>query len=91
MRLINDVELLVLDDIGAEYVKSENGMESWVTDILYQIVNSRQEKLNVYTTNYTGKELQKKYGAMSGRIISRMMSNSKIIKLDGSDHRLKNL
>lgn len=91
MRLINDVDLFVLDDVGAEYVKSENGMESWVTDILYQIVNSRQEKRNIYTTNYKGKELQKKYGPMSGRIISRMMANAKIIKLDGNDHRLKGL
>lgn len=91
MRLIDDVHLLILDDLGAEYVKSDNGMESWVSDILYQIVNMRQGKLNIYTTNYKGKELQQKYGLMSGRIISRMMSNAKIIKLDGDDHRLKGL
>ena len=91
MRLISDVDLFVLDDVGAEYVKAENGMESWVTDILYQIVNSRQEKRNIYTTNYKGKELQQKYGMMSSRIISRMMSNAKIIKLDGDDYRLKGL
>lgn len=91
MRLIKDVDLFVLDDVGAEYAKSDDGMESWVTDVLYQIVNSRQEKMNIYTTNYSGKELQKKYGAMSGRIVSRMMSNSRVIKLDGDDHRLKGL
>lgn len=91
MRLIDDVDLFVLDDVGAEYVRSDDGMESWVSDILYQIVNTRQGKRNVYTTNYSGKELRKKYGAMSSRIISRMMANSKIIKLDGNDHRLKGL
>lgn len=91
MKLIDDIDLLILDDIGAEYVKKDDGMESWASDILYQIVNTRQGKLNIYTTNYQGKALQQKYGMMSGRIISRMMSNAKIIKIDGNDHRLKGL
>lgn len=90
-RLVDDVDLLVLDDIGAEYAKNENGMESWVADILYRIVNAREGKRNIYTTNYRGKELQQKYGNLSGRIISRMMSNAKIVKIDGQDYRLKGL
>lgn len=90
-RLIENVDLLVLDDIGAEYAKDEGSRESWVSDILYRIVNCRQGKRNIYTTNYRGKELQQKYGNMSGRIISRMMSNAKIVKLDGEDYRLKGL
>lgn len=91
MRLIANVDLFVLDDIGAEYVKKDDGMESWVTDVLYRIINSRQGKRNIYTTNYKGKELQQKYGNLSGRIISRMMANAKIVKIDGQDYRLKGL
>lgn len=90
-RLIDDVDLLVLDDIGAEYVRNEGGQESWVSDILYRIVNAREGKRNIYTTNYKGKELQQKYGSLSGRIISRMMANAKIVKIDGQDYRLKGL
>lgn len=92
MRAIRDCDLLVLDDIGAEYVKpDENGYESWVADILFQIVNSRLGKKNVYTTNFSSKHLAKKYGMMSKRILSRMLNNAKILKLDGQDYRLRGL
>lgn len=92
MESINNCELLVLDDIGAEYVKPDaNGYESWAADILFQIVNSRQGKKNIYTTNFTSKHLTKKYGMLSKRIISRLMSNAKVIKVEGSDYRLKGL
>mgnify|MGYP001304112149 FL=1 len=92
MNAIKEVELLVLDDIGAEYVKPDaNGYESWAADILFQIANSRQGKKNVYTTNFTSKLLTQKYGMMSKRIISRLMNNAKVIKIEGTDHRLKGL
>lgn len=83
-------DLLILDDIGAEYVKPDaNGYESWAADIIFQIVNSRLGKQSIYTTNYTSKDLSKKYGMLSKRIISRMMSKAKVIKVDGEDQRLK--
>lgn len=92
MNAISDCDLLVLDDIGAEYVKPDaNGYESWAADILFQIVNSRQGKKNIYTTNFESKYLAKKYGMMSKRIISRLMSNAKVIKVEGKDHRLQGL
>ena len=90
MRVIQSVELLILDDIGAEYVKPDaNGHESWAADIIFQIVNSRLGKQNIYTTNYTSKDLKRKYGMLSSRIISRMMNKAKVIKVDGQDQRLK--
>jgi DNA replication protein DnaC len=92
MDAISETDLLVLDDVGAEYVKPDaNGYESWAADILFQIVNSRQGKKTIYTTNFTSKHLTKKYGMMSKRIISRMMANAKVIKVEGDDHRLKGL
>lgn len=92
MEYISRAGLFVLDDIGAEYVKPDaNGYESWAADILFQVVNSRQGKKNIYTTNFSSKHLTQKYGMMSKRIISRLMSNARIIKLDGQDHRLKGL
>mgnify|MGYP001209309040 CR=1 FL=1 len=89
-RLIDDVDLFVLDEIGAEYVKSD-GSESWVTDILIRIFNSRRNKRNIYTTNYQSKMLKQKYGVYSSRLISRMMENAKVIVMDGPDHRLKGM
>lgn len=92
MTALQEVELLVLDDIGAEYVKPDaNGFESWAADILFQISNARQGKRNIYTTNFPSKYLSKKYGMMSKRIISRLMNNAKIIKFEGKDYRLKGL
>lgn len=92
MSIMKTADLLVLDDIGAEYVKPDaNGYESWAADILFQIVNSRLGKKTIYTTNFTSKHLTKKYGMMSKRIISRMMSNAQVIKVDGEDHRLRGL
>lgn len=92
MKLIIDCELLVLDDIGAEYVKPDaSGFESWAADILFQIANARQGKKNIYTTNFSSKYLNQKYGMMSKRIIARLMNNAKIIKMEGKDHRLGGL
>ena len=92
MKAIGDCELLVLDDIGAEYVKPDsNGYESWAADILFQISNSRLGKKNIYTTNFSSKDLNRKYGMMSKRIISRLMSNAQVLKMEGKDHRLKGL
>src|SRR5699024_5852170 len=51
MRLINDVDLLVLDDVGAEYAKDNDGLENWVSEQLIKIINFREGKRNVYTTN----------------------------------------
>jgi DNA replication protein DnaC len=84
-----NADLLVLDDMGAEYVKSENGSESWATDKLFQVIYSRMGKPTIYTTNYTADELVKKYGQHGGRIVSRMMKGTKVVKFDGKDYRLK--
>jgi DNA replication protein DnaC len=82
-------DLLILDDLGAEYVRSENGQESWAGDKLLQIVNSRSDKHTVYTTNYKSRQLAEKYGVHGGRIISRMMKGTYTVKLEGKDYRIQ--
>lgn len=89
-ELIKTIDLLVLDDVGSEYVKSsETGHETWASDILYKTMDLRLNKSIVCTTNYTEQELEKKYGYNGERIISRMMENAKGIRLQGEDHRRK--
>ena len=88
LNVVKDVDLLVLDDVGAEYVKNKNGEESWAVDKLFQIINSRIGKPTIYTTNYESKDLIKKYGYHGGRIVSRMMQNADVIKMDGKDYRV---
>ncbi|GIN38403.1 ATP-binding protein [Heyndrickxia oleronia] len=82
-------DLLILDDLGAEYVKNDNGKESWAVDKIFTIINSRVDKPTIFTTNYKSDELSKKYGNHGGRIVSRMMNGTNVIKIDADDYRLK--
>lgn len=86
-RLCAEADLLILDDIGAEYVKQENGKESWASEILFQIITSRMDKPKVFTTNLSSKELSSKYGTHGGRIVSRMMKGTRLIEMEGKDFR----
>jgi len=89
LKACKDADLLILDDMGAEYIKMEDG-ESWATDRIFQIVNSRTDKPNIFTTNLNSKELAYKYGSKQGpRIVSRMMNGTRVIKFEGNDYRLK--
>lgn len=93
LTLLKDVDLLVLDDIGAEYIK-ESEKESWAVDKIYQIINSRQNKPTIYTTNYSSEQLANRYGSknniiMGERIVSRMKKGTYPINLTGKDYRTK--
>lgn len=90
-EVIETIDLLVLDDLGSEYVRgNEQGHETWASDILYKVMDLRLNKSLVCTTNYTEKELESKYGYNGERIISRMMDNARATRLQGEDHRRKN-
>nr|WP_212116693.1 ATP-binding protein [Niallia circulans] len=86
---IAKADLFILDDLGAEYVKSKNGEESWAVDTLFSIIGSRVDKPNIFTTNYDSEGLKNKYGVHGGRIVSRMMKGTKAIKMTGDDYRVK--
>ncbi|WP_374187296.1 ATP-binding protein [Priestia aryabhattai] len=82
LSALKNVDLLVLDDIGADYPTD------WAITKLFEIINSRVGKSTIYTTNSNAKELASKVGK---RNFSRMMENAQIIKMQGDDYRLKNL
>lgn len=82
------VDLLILDDIGAEYVKESNS-ESWATDKIFRVVNSRTNKPTIFTTNLSSDELSRKYGSHGNRIVSRIMQGTELIQMEGKDQRLK--
>lgn len=89
-KMIGELDLLVLDDIGSEYVKAnEYGYESWASDVLYKIFDMRLNKSIICTTNYSEKMLTEKYGYNGQRIIDRMMDLSKAIRLEGESYRRK--
>lgn len=80
------VDLLVLDDIGAEYDKSSNN-ESWASDILFRILDSRLGKSTIVTTNYSESQLEDKFGMNGKRIVSRMNDKAERIRIFGKDMR----
>lgn len=84
--ICREVDLLVIDDLGAEYSKeSEN--ESWASDIIYRVLDSRLGKSNIITTNYAESLLEEKYGLNGKRITSRMSEKAEKIRIFGKDMR----
>ncbi len=79
-RVYLDAELLILDDLGAEYVNSIS------LSALYHLINTRisQEKPTVINTNLMQRELQEKY---SDRITSRLLGEYRVLSFYGMNVR----
>ncbi|QKS71685.1 ATP-binding protein [Paenalkalicoccus suaedae] len=87
LRTIQEVDCLVLDDIGAEQTKKAKDDEvTWAVSKLWEIIDGRAGKHTIYTTNYDPEGLGKILGA---RNFSRMMEGIYPIKMYGKDYRLK--
>src|SRR5690625_1633057 len=72
------IDLLVLDDLGAE------NQTEWSTSKLFEIMDGRSGKATIYTTNLNSKELR---AQMNERNFSRIMENTEIIIMNGNDYR----
>jgi len=83
LEAVNDVDLLILDDLGAEFITVVT------SSALFDIVNQRllAKKPTVISTNLSPIELEDHY---SERIVSRFMGNYQMIKFFGDDLRVKN-
>jgi DNA replication protein DnaC len=80
MNALQSAELLVLDDVGAEFESKFHN------STLYNLLNSRMNAgtPTIVSTNYTMNELKERYG---DRITSRLLT-MKIMKFYGNDIRL---
>ena len=78
IRLMKQVDLLVIDDLGAEH------KTPWTTSRLFEIVDDRAGKPTVFTTNLDPYELKDWVG---DRIFSRIMNNTQKVHLDSFDYR----
>lgn len=71
---IKTVDLVILDDLGAELGGSvDYNATTFNNDILYSILEARQEKALVVNSNLNSEEMNAAYG---NRIVSRIMNNS---------------
>lgn len=75
IKMIKESELVVIDDLGAELGEgNERASSRFNSDILYGIMEAREDSPTVFTTNLSGDSINKLYGS---RIVSRMLKNSK--------------
>lgn len=83
-KLLATVDLLIIDDLGVEYIKSDN---SFANEIIYNIVNGRyiRNKPTIYTSNFALNEL--KY---QERIIDRIAESKIKIHLEQGETYRKN-
>ncbi|WP_337970223.1 ATP-binding protein [Virgibacillus salexigens] len=80
LGIMSRVDLLVIDDIGAEH------KTAWSTPKLFEIFDERSGKATIFTTNLNSEQLTEWVGE---RNFSRMMEDTKPIKMNGRDYRRK--
>lgn len=84
------LDVLVLDDLGSEYVRfNDSGHETWASDVLFKIFDSRLNKATICTTNYSEQMLTEKYGIHGARIIDRLLDMTTVTRLEGESYRRK--
>lgn len=70
---IKTTDLVVFDDIGAELGSGVSNSRQFTNNTLNTLLEARQNKATIITTNLSGPELREAYGE---RIVSRIFKNS---------------
>ena len=86
LELIESVDLFVLDDLGTEYTNKKKSDDNWTHTKLFEVLDSRQGKPTIYTTNLNGEQLKKK---VNGRNLSRIMDGTEVVHMNGVDYRMR--
>lgn len=82
-QVLEQVDLLVLDDLGAER------QNDWTHERLFDIIDSRQGMHTIYTSNYDEEDLFKVLGE---RNFSRIVNeDTKIIHVEGTNYRIRDM
>lgn len=80
IEILSDVDVLVLDDLGAERTSE------WAWEKLFEIVDSRQGMHTIYTSNYNTDDLETKLGTRNfSRVVNR---DTTVVEVEGDNHRL---
>lgn len=87
--LCSSVDLLVIDDLGAESgsMSRANEASNFIQTVLYGITNARQNKATIITTNLTQKQRSEKYDR---KMLSRLRrGNREIVFVEMPDMRVQ--
>lgn len=74
-------DLLVLDDLGAEH------LSGWARERLFRLLNERQHRATIITSNVHPDDLAGSTDVDAGRLMSRIVGNSRCVWLPISDYR----
>ena len=80
--LLSRVDFLVLDDLGNE--SADDKANKTVLEVLTEVLESRQDKATIITTNCTREQLEKIY---TKALISRTLKNTAVIKFEHTDDK----
>lgn len=74
IRMLQEPDVLVLDDLGAESgaIKTSKSASDFINRTIVAVLDGRQEKATITTTNLNSKEISNMYDA---RLISRLYRN----------------
>lgn len=91
VKLLSEVDYLALDDLGAETgaITTDKEASNFVQRILYGVMNARQGKVTITTTNLSSPSLKQIYDE---KLISRLVANPKFVLFrETKDKRTSNL
>jgi DNA replication protein DnaC len=88
IKLMSEADYLVIDDIGAEGMTIGNGAKEFVYRILQAVMQARQGKSTILTTNLTSADLNALYGSkLTSRLLRGIKGHAVIFK-ETSDKRM---
>lgn len=87
LRAIQNVDLLIFDDLGAEREDDDDKGTAWSKQKIFEITDGRAGKATIYTSNYNANQLINMYGE---RDFGRMVKDCKAITVTGENYRLRN-
>lgn len=84
-----NVDVLLLDDIGVQNLKPQNGFSEWVQEEMYYIIDHRckNRKSTVFSSNYSPNQLNSERG-YDFKTVDRIHElSSLVLRLDGDSFR----
>ncbi|MCU5427005.1 ATP-binding protein [Bacillus cereus] len=87
MSILANVDVLVLDDFGAEFTEKDAEGVTWKKTKTKDILERRLGRTNLFTTNFGIMELAGMYGE---REFSRIMEDTQVLKMNGENYSLRN-
>lgn len=90
VEMISKADLVVLDDLGAETgsMHTDSTASDFTSRTLYALVNGRQNKSTIITTNLSSKELDKKYDRkLMSRLYKGTIANNSILTFNNTNDK----